>query len=154
MWLDTLRPEHYRGLYDVTKALEFSGCSDFDQFVSRFENMTGFVVVADDGKLAGCISFDSYVPSLDVMIHIFIGKEYRGQWRTGEIAKQVFDYLFDTLMLPRASCVSFPGLTDAAAKMIDSLGFKLEGIKRKGLLYEGQYYDVRMYGLLKEERRF
>jgi len=154
MRIDTLRHEHYGALYEVSKKADppmpFPSFVEFEGFMKGAE---GFVIVRNDGKLCGCLYFTRYVPLVDILIHAFVDRDFKGRWLTRAMIKEVFDYPFESLFLPRISAYCIPGYTADTRNFLEGLGFKHEGTIRKGARTQGRYYDVFMYGLLKEERR-
>lgn len=155
MWIDTLKPEHHEALYEVSKkSAPARPFQSFVEFEAWMEGGEGFVVVRNDGILAGCVYFTRYVPMVDILIHAFVDQEFRGRWITRGMVKKILDYPFESLFLPRVSAYYIPdaGIFDTRP-LLAGLGFKHEGTIRKGMRINGAYYDVMLYGLLKDQRR-
>lgn len=82
----------------------------------------------------------------------WINKRY---WRKGYITEAkipIFDFAFDKLKLRRIETQVFKHNKSSNA-MVRNFGFKLEGIKRKGVVCEanGKIYDENIYGLLRSD---
>ena len=112
----------------------------------------GFVLVASDGKIIGAITFSNYQPGSDITIHCTVLSEYQKRWLTKAIYKQVFDVPFITLGLERCGGFVIEGCTPQGFH--ERLGFKQEGTLRKFVKIKGEYRNVHIYGMLKEERRW
>lgn len=157
MRLEVMESKHYKALYEIqqrAKPNRFN--AGYDEFVSLMEERQGYVVVANDGRLAGYICFSDYDPGLNILIHCTIDPEFQGRWAIKrDMYRDVFSYPFVTLDLPRVSSYSIEGVTDKAGRFLEGLGFKLEGIIRNGAKgQDGALCNVRLYGLLKEEARW
>ena len=118
------------------------------------EKRQGFVVKNNEGRMVGCISFSDYIPEQDITIHCFIDPEYHGKWATKSIYNVIFDYAFEHLGVNRVSGFSVVGVTDRAGRFLEALGFKKEGTLRQRIKRTDGFYDVNLYGLLKNERRW
>lgn len=152
MWLDTLHEKHYKALYDIAMRAEpYSSDIDFEQFAKIMSKRQGFVVVAASGDLAGCVSFSDYVPEAGILIHCAIDAKYQKRWVTKKILKTVWGYVFDTLNLPRVSSYCIKGLSENAGEFLLRIGFKQEGIIRKGFRHLDGLHDVMLFGMLREE---
>lgn len=156
MWLDTLNEKHYQALYAIHKEAESVTCASFMEFAEIMRRREGFVVVADSGKLAGMISFSDFIPETDIVIYCFIDPKYRKKWASRTIYKTIFDFPFETLRLPRVTGWTVKSINDDAARFLVALGFRLEGTVRSRIRmpHDGNFYDVDIFGLLKEERRW
>ena len=152
MKLEELNHKHFPDLFEVTKLSD--PWLDLDRNTSDrlFSQREGFVLVTNDNKVVGHITFDSYTPRLDIIIHCSVIPEYQKRWLTKAIYKQVFDKVFNDFECIRASGFAVEGLNDLTFH--ERLGFKLEGITRNGFRHFNNYYNVRSYGMLKNERRW
>lgn len=152
MRLEKLEHKHYPALFEVTRVCE--PWFDLDRNTSDrlFAQREGFVVVTNEGKVVGHITFSDYTVKLDVIIHCSVLREYQTRWLTKSIYKECFDYVFNEMQCIRASGWAANGLTDL--NFHERLGFKLEGIYRSGLRIKGNYYDLHRFGMLKSERKW
>lgn len=145
---------HYQDIYEIAMSSEpWTTGMSFEQFVSVMQKREGYVLVHQD-KVIGCISFSDYSPLSSILIHATIETRHQKKWATKNILKQIFQYVFDTLELPRLSGISIVGMSDSAGEFLIKLGFKEEGIIRKGLRLPDGYYNLKMFGMLKEECKF
>jgi len=84
-------------------------------------------------------------------LRMVIGKkEECGKGYGGEALRLVLDWLFNELNIHKVECETF-NYNVRAIHFFEKVGFKREGLRRKGHFYNGEYYDVIMFGLLKEE---
>ena len=156
MWIDKLNKKHYEALFEIVRRAEpYMKNLMFEQFVQTMDTRVGYVVVRNDGKLAGSINFSDYVPGQNIIVHCFVDPAHHKRWRSKKLLRIGFDYVFNRLDLPRLSGFCIPGVSDKAGKFLLSLGFRHEGLVRKGaLLPDGLHYDVKLFGMLKEECRW
>lgn len=153
MKLIPLKEEHYRALFKVVQIAEpFGDPATFDEFFEAMESRTGFVVCNAEGDVIGSVTYDNYVPSVDIVLHVTVLPEFHGRWINRSILKQTFSYPFIDLDLRRLSGFSIKGVTDKGGETLERLGFQPEGNKREGvLLSDGKYHDLILYGMLREE---
>lgn len=151
-WLVEMAPSHYRELYDVLKEHDPTFDADsFEQFACIFSSLSGWSVVEGD-KVIGMIALSHHTPGHDIMIHFCVDPEYRGRWVTRSILRTLFGHIFGTLELVRATTLLVVGLNDESLrKVTEHLGFKAEGLTRKGIKIKGQFMDVITFGMLREE---
>ena len=154
MWLDTLKEEHYRTLYEIMLRAEPWNICSFEQFKTIASARSGYVIVTPTGEIVGCISFSDLVPDTNIIIHCFVGEKYRRRWVTRQSLKTIADYVFSTLHLRRMSGYSIEGISDMAGEFLLKLGFQHEGTIRSGQKIGDSFYNVKIYGLLKEECRW
>lgn len=77
-------------------------------------------------------------------------KEYWSNGYGTEAAKLIIDYGFQQLNLHRISS-SAKAFNERSVRMHKKLGFRQEGIRRQSDFVNGQYHDLIMFGLLREE---
>lgn len=152
MRLEVLKDYHYPVLLEIARSAEsWHEATTLEQFTATMKLREGFVLVAKDGRLAGCISFSDYAPETNIIIHCTVEPRYQRRWVTREILKSIAKYVYDDLGLPRMSGLCVGNKTDEAGSFLEKLGFKLEGIIRKGVKLPDGYFDLKLYGMLKEE---
>src|SRR4030065_471406 len=156
MRLEVLHEKFYKALYEVVlRAESWAGDNSyFYQFQEQMNRRSGFVIVAPDGRLAGCISFSDYVPMTNIIIHASIDAKYHRRWVTRRNLAIIANYVYEELGLPRMSGFSVAGKSDIAGEFLIALGFKHEGTIRKGARIGSELFDLKLYGLLKEECRW
>ena len=59
-------------------------------------------------------------------------------------------YLFEVKEIPRLELAILPG-NDASRRVAEKCGFKLDGVMRKQYFCQGQYHDLQVWSLLREE---
>lgn len=106
---------------------------DFDDFV-----------IDIDGKAVGETGLHLIIPKLSAKVDFWIGKSYRGKGIITQALNIVVNYGFRKYGLRRiyAQTRTF---NKASARVLEKSGFKLEGIKRKDVLKDGEYYDNFLY---------
>lgn len=138
---------------------------DFDKFIDTFvcrdddgTLMTrGLLWVVDD--FLGVFYITDIRPELDALCHFsFFDGRIKGR---DKLAKEMVKYVFKEYKFRRltahvplflAPCSSGNGkATPAVAAFIKSIGFKPEGRIRKAAIYRNTYFDVIIFGILREE---
>ena len=127
--------------------------NDFQKFAELFlyqigneVSLNGLFWVIDD--FVGVYYLNHIVPGVDAQVHysFFDGCQNGRQ----DLTKKMISYVFERYDFNRLS-VSIPCYAvDATPKFVENLGFKYEGKKRKLARYNGDWFDVKLYGLLKE----
>lgn len=152
MQIVPIEHKHFQELFKVTTICEPWWGMDRNTSDRLFSKREGFVLVSEEGKVAGHITISDYTVKLDTFIHCSVLPEYQKRWLTKHIYKTVFDYVFDELECIRATGWAAEGLNDLTFH--ERLGFKHEGVHRKSLRIMDKYYDLHHYGMLKDERRW
>ena len=83
-------------------------------------------------------------------IGYFINKKYRGKGYATKASGMVIDYCFDKLNFHKMYADTDPD-NFASQKVLEKLGFKLEGRIREKVFVKGKWIDEYDYGLLKTE---
>jgi ribosomal-protein-alanine N-acetyltransferase len=79
----------------------------------------------------------------------------RDYWNKGiisEAVKALVDYLFDKSDLVRIEARCLKENT-ASARVMEKIGMQCEGILRKQLFAKGEYHDMKIYSILRDEWR-
>ncbi|MGC8864925.1 MAG: GNAT family N-acetyltransferase [Bacteroidales bacterium] len=84
------------------------------------------------------------------MLTVFIWPPFQGQGIGRTASEILLDFSFRVMNLVRIEAEVVQG-NEASLRLIRSLGFVEEGRLRKAKYIEGQYYDIFVFGLLKEE---
>lgn len=101
-------------------------------------------------QLVGHMSLNKIKPNHCAEIGYWISAEHEGKGITTKSAKALVDYAFRELSLERIEIVCRVG-NDRSIAIPKKLGFTLEGIVEHGELYNGTYYDLEQYSLLKDD---
>lgn len=152
MRLEKYEYRHNAELFEVMKISEPWANYHRAQFDAVMQKREGFVLVDNEGKIAGCIVISDFYPGIDAMVHCSVLPKYHRRWLTRSIYKQVFDYIFETLGLDRCSGYIVDGMTPRWFH--ERLGFKYVGCQRKLFPVNGVKKDVFIFDMLKEERRW
>lgn len=125
------------------------------EFDAIFNGRTGFSLENAKGEIVGSITFSDYYPGIDITVHNMVSREYHGRWLNRKICKEVFDHVFVKLGLGRCSTYLIEGCCDPVyAAVLEKLGFKNEGTRRRIFPVGEEMKDAIMFGLLKHERRW
>jgi len=83
-------------------------------------------------------------------ISILIKKEWQGKGFGKEAMKEIINFAFNRMNLHRleAEVIEF---NEVSLKLIEGLGFKREGKLREAKYFNGKYWDIIRFGLLKNE---
>ena len=104
----------------------------------------------DTDALIGVGGLIGITPGHMAEIGYWVGLPYWKQGYCTEAAGAMVRYAFETLGLRRIhGCCS--GNNRASARVMEKIGMKPEGIRRQHREKWGQYYDVLLYGILREE---
>lgn len=152
MRLEKYEYKHNVELFELAKVTEPWWHFHRAQFDNVFVSREGFVLVANDGTLAGCIVVSDYHPGVDAVVHCSVHPKYQKRWLTRKIYKEVFDFVFETLDLVRCSGYVIDGLTPQGFH--ERLGFKYVGRLRQFVTVDDKKHDFIWYDMLKEERRW
>jgi len=79
-----------------------------------------------------------------------INKQLRSKGIGIDTCMAMLKYIFDELQLNRTDSEVIE-YNKASIKLLEKLGYKLEGVRRNYIYKNGKYYDLLLYGLLKEE---
>lgn len=151
MNLIKLHKDHFRTLYDVSLITDTWSKKTFEEFATQFSASMGWSVV-HKGDIIGYIVLMNHNPYMDVHIHCSVLPEYQSKWMTKGIYKQVFNYIFEELWLPRCTSWIIKGYSNPT--FLSRLGFKKEGTMRNGYIIGEKWCDVDYYGMLPDERRW
>lgn len=85
----------------------------------------------------------------DALVHYsFFDRTHHGRY---DLTIKMLNYVFNTYGFHRLSVEVPLYASEYSFKFIESLGFHPEGRKRKGTKFNGEWYDVKMFGIFKEE---
>jgi len=81
----------------------------------------------------------------------YLGEEdVKGKGIGKSIELNILCYVFDVLLLNKLCCEVFAD-NEKVIKLHEKLGSKIEGVRRKHILKNGEYHDIVEMGILKEE---
>ncbi|WP_438434962.1 GNAT family N-acetyltransferase [Gorillibacterium sp. sgz500922] len=103
------------------------------------------------GELVGEAVFNEYDPSTgNVNFRILIGAAGQGKGIGSEAVGLFLRYGFEELKLHKVELSVF-SFNPRAERVYRKNGFRLEGIRREDLCYEGEYVDSLLFGILRSE---
>lgn len=123
---------------------------------SIFEAKTGIrwaITLKDEDVMIGSCGFHLY-DKTNCWAEIGYELHYE-YWRQGimsEAVKELMRFCFDVLGLHRVEANVTVG-NSASAKLLESLGFMLEGAWRDKVYWKGSFHSLWQYGLLEKEYR-
>lgn len=128
---------------------------DYRKFLStlfRQDNGTiqlnGLFYMVDD--MVGTFYATGIKPGLDATVHYsFFDGRHHGRV---QMTKQMLVYFFKTYDFQRLTVMLPKYATEKTHNFVEkSLGFKEEGRIRNATLFDGEYFDVTIFGILKDE---
>ena len=155
MNLIPLERHHFEALYLIElRSFPIPINVGFDAWCSKMQEMEGWVLCTDDGKVHGYIGFDQYRPRIVVTLHVVTDDFARGRWLNRKTLRAISNKAFKELKVEKLRGYSFPGYSDDAAKALARAGFELEGYFKREVLFDDTLYDVAFFALMKENDRW
>lgn len=112
------------------------------------------LVLKENGKMVGTCDFGSLrgLKKDTTEIGYILNREYWGQGLMTEAVRAVCKCAFTDLGLRRIEARHHPANT-GSKKVMEHVGFVLEGVQRRVLIFEGPEIDIPFYSLFEEELR-
>lgn len=113
-----------------------------------------FVIVDEQDKILGQVFHFKTVPyfnSREIGYGLF-DKRLHGKGIMSEAVQLLTAYLFDTMMINRLE-IHMDVDNRASEKVALKCGYRKDGVARGAVFSRGQYVDIAMYSLLREEWR-
>lgn len=153
--LKVLTEIHYPELYRIHVRADRFPHESYESFEETMRQRTGFTVLDDKGeKIIGTVNFGSYDPGVSIAMHLFIDPAWQGKtWGTPEMYRAIMDYPFEDLRVERITGIFFEEIRGEIEPILLRSGFKYEGTIRKGAKWRGEFHNVVIFGLLREERK-
>ena len=108
------------------------------------------VVIKSEGTLIGAVGLEIERRHKRAILGYWIGKPYWGNGYATEAAGAVVRFGFEELGLNRISAGHFRR-NPASGRVMQKIGMKHEGLKRKDLIKWGEFQDSEEYAILKED---
>jgi len=105
-----------------------------------------------DGKLMGAVGLIITPEHRRAEIGYWLGAEYREQDYMTEAARAALGYAFKKLELEAVTAHHLRPNT-ASGMVMQKLGMKYEGCRRKFYFHRGEFVDIIMYSILRDEFR-
>ena len=96
----------------------------------------------------GLFKIDKVIRKAEVGYWISKKEAGKGITQTSVIA--ILKYAFEALDLNRVEA-RIATLNEASKYLVKSIGFQLEGVMRQDSFINGEFYDMEVYGILKNE---
>ena len=128
---------------------------DFKKFLETFLTMDehgnlqarGVIWVVDD--FLGVFYMTSIRLELECVVHFsFFDGRLHGR---APLVREMIKYVFERYNFRRMNVELPLYANDKIQSFIEMIGFVEEGRKRKAVMFDGELFDVRLYGLLREE---
>ncbi|WP_132058305.1 GNAT family N-acetyltransferase [Halorussus amylolyticus] len=121
----------------------------FEERISSDEDV--HLLVCADGEATGSIGlYDIDHRMGHCEIGLWLAAEYHGRGYGTEASRLVTDYAFRELRMHRVMARVLAH-NDASRRIWEKLGFEQEGVHRDEAYHDGEYVDVRYYGVLDDE---
>jgi RimJ/RimL family protein N-acetyltransferase len=149
--LDSLR-FYYERLKEFDMLFNTYVKNDFASFMSMFVSeedgsyySTGLMWDVDD---VGLLRLTDIFPAISADAHFtFWDKRLRGR---EELVRAMLSFVFEKYAFHRITC-KIPLFSKPAMKFVERVGFVKEGRARQAVLYEDEWFDLNLYGILREE---
>lgn len=143
-WLNN--PEFYGEYNPLRQESRTEMEKRYDNFPPRHKT---FIIEKKDGSKIGYIGHFPFAGKLLEIGFAVIPSE-RGKGYSTEAVKILVDYLFLSKDMVRVQARTDPRNV-ASQKVLKKVGFKKEGIIRKSFFIRGEWRDVLLYSILREE---
>ena len=138
--------EAHRTLDDTRRFLQW----ELDRYQAG-QTSEWAVMEKADGRIIGSIGVVDYQEQhRSCEIGYALGREYWGQGIVAEALERVLRYLFEECDMNRIHAVCCEENL-ASARVLEKCGFACEGLQRQSVRMKGRFWNMRMYGLLREE---
>jgi RimJ/RimL family protein N-acetyltransferase len=107
-----------------------------------------FAITTRDDRLVGAVALHPVPRHRRAELGYWIGVEHWGQGYATEAAAAVLGFGFETLGLNRIEAHAFPE-NPASARVLEKLGFRLEGLLRHHVVKDGLPRDGLFYSILR-----
>ncbi|NEU57044.1 GNAT family N-acetyltransferase [Halorussus sp. MSC15.2] len=142
-------PEVREGL---TTAFPFNAEQEREYFEERISNQEDVnLAICTDGEMAGTIGLhDMNQRSGHCEVGLWLATDYHGRGYGTEASRLLTDYAFRELRMHRVQARVL-ATNDASARIWQKLGFREEGVHHDEAFTDGEYVDIRYFGVLEDE---
>lgn len=153
----TLTPDNLKRFWELTQQFKilFDGeVKDFKQFCEMFITVNedysnieahGLFWRIDD--FVG-LYYMTHIQANDAQIHYsFFDRRHRGRQ---QMTRRIIQHVFNRYGFRRLSA-EIPFCAAGTFDFVKEVGLKIEGRKRKAVLYDNEWFDAQCFGVLKEE---
>lgn len=163
IFLESMNKDHINVLYDMwcdEEVRQYDGLySAVPSKEAIFKNFGAFIlghkkylsIINEENKVIGYITYE-YVMDLTstYILGITLGKDFWNKGYGQDSVKTLMKYLFINKVAHRIE-LEVVDLNKGALRCYEKCGFSIEGKKRERYFYQGNYSDVIIMGILKEE---
>lgn len=122
---------------------------DYDNFVASLCDTGTLLLEVKDGEApVGYFKFSEMGQEVDCNAHVVFFD--RKPAEKVPLGKLVSKWMFDSFPLRRITA-EVPDIYTHTLRYAESIGFRKEGVRRKAVCMKGQWRDVILFGLLREE---
>ncbi len=104
----------------------------------------------EGGSLMGACGLEIFPEHRRAELGYWLGRDFWGKGYTTEAARAVTGWGFATLGLNRISAARFSD-NEASGRVLEKIGMRREGVLRRHVFRGGEFRDMVMYGMLREE---
>jgi len=113
-------------------------------------NSVDFIAKSSGETIGGASLYNIRWFNKNAYISIFVDVDKQGRGYGSKILKSILKFAFETMNLERVTAEIYE-YNEASIKLFESLGFVKEGRLRKAKYMDGKYWDIIIYGLLRDE---
>ncbi|WP_430787242.1 GNAT family N-acetyltransferase [Virgibacillus flavescens] len=115
------------------------------------KKLTWAIELKTENKMIGTIDFVNWIPKhFKAEITYVLSHKYWGRGLTQEAAKELLKYGFESMQLNRVEAPIMVGNIQSQ-RVLEKLGMKYEGLARESFVMNGEFLDLAMYSILKDE---
>ncbi len=135
----------FRTLFsDITRG----DLANFVRYVTDGDSV--WLEIHDETGIIGVVVLEHMFKIVDADAHIiFFTRDYATKEKV-DLCKQVMKWVFSKFPLQRVT-VDVPTIYRRTIRLVRDMGFKLEGVRRRAVLIGGNWLDIELYGVLREE---
>lgn len=150
----------------VTRFYDFEPLVDTEQALNLIRNFTRWfqtnqsvrwgIVCKDDGLLIGTCCFDSFLKrNQSVNLGYEIQSKYWGHGFATEAAQKVIGHAFQNGIVGPVNRIEAKTIPQniGSEKVLWKLGFEKEGLLRQYGHWKGQYHDMNLFSLIRDQYR-
>lgn len=130
---------------------EQEGQKILDWFSSRYKERLGIrwgIAIKGKTEIIGTIGFNNFTRSHRANIGFDLQSPYWNKGYITEALRAVIDFGFNKLDINRIEAEVMPG-NIMSEKVLMKTGFTNEGTLRQWMMWNGKYFDMKMYSLLR-----
>ena len=147
-----------RDIYERTLRIPFpytdASAAEWLALVAKITQQQGhpvhFAIRSDDGPLIGGCGFDGFQvgKSHRAEVGYWLAKPFWGRGIMTAVVQRLCQHAFDEFGLVKITAHVFSH-NPASARVLEKCSFQQEGFLRKHFVKDGQFLDVRLFGLLR-----